>query len=272
MPAPISAPLYFVSPGQINFQIPFEMVRSSITITVSTAQGNSEPFNANLDPMAPGIFSQTANGIGDALVFDANFNLLTRTPDLGSTVVLYATGLGVTTPLAASGSGGSVSPPFNQVASSFDVYIGGSKATVAWAGLAPGFVGVYQLNVIPSGEAIGDVVIRCGTCSESNHVRMPQAPLNGGSNTVNVTGSVAILHPAQRRVINFSPAFVVAKVTARFDIKPNADRFTVSAVAKVGSTTVDGMTIQLDQRQVNSRRVFRRQQPGYVLSTSEKPE
>jgi hypothetical protein len=154
----------------------------------------------------------------------------------------------VTTPLAASGSGGSVSPPFNQVASSFDVYIGGSKATVAWAGLAPGFVGVYQLNVIPSGEAIGDVVIRCGTCSESNHVRMPQAPLNGGSNTVNVTGSVAILHPAQRRVINFSPAFVVAKVTARFDIKPNADRFTVSAVAKVGSTTVDGMTIQLDPK------------------------
>ena len=83
MPGPITAPLYFVSPGQINFQIPFEVVRSTITITVSTFQGNSNPLVVNINPMAPGIFSQTADGVGDALVFDANFRLLTRTPDLG---------------------------------------------------------------------------------------------------------------------------------------------------------------------------------------------
>ena len=246
MPGPIAAPLYFVSAGQINFQIPFEVVRSSITITVSTPQGNSDPYKINLDPMAPGIFSRAANGTGDALVFDANFKLLTRTPDMGSTIILYATGLGSTIPTAKSGSGGSVTPPFNLVASPFDVYIGGSKATVAWAGLAPGFVGVYQLNVVPSSPAIGDIVIYCESLGESNHVHMPQAPVNSGNNTANATGSVAIIYPTGQPTVTFSPDFVVAKVTARFDTKPTADKFTVSAIARIGSATVDGTTIQFD--------------------------
>jgi uncharacterized protein (TIGR03437 family) len=247
MPTPIIAPLYFVSPGQINFEIPFEVVRTNISISVLTPQGTSNAVTLNLSPMAPGIFSQTADGKGTALVFDPTFKPLTDTPSLGSTVIFYATGLGATTPPATSGYGGNISPPFNQVASPFDIYIGGSKATVAWAGLAPGFAGVYQLNVVPSGEGVGDVVIDCDTCSsESNHVQMPQAPLNTGANTANATGSVTILYPASQPTITFSSAFVVATITARFNIKPTASRFTLSVVAKVGSTTVDGTTIQFD--------------------------
>jgi uncharacterized protein (TIGR03437 family) len=102
MPGPIAAPIYFVSLGQINFQIPFEVVRSSVTIIVSTAQGSSDPVKVNLDAVAPGIFSRTADGSGDAIAFHAGFKLLTRTPDNGSTVILYATGIGATTPTATS--------------------------------------------------------------------------------------------------------------------------------------------------------------------------
>ena len=246
LPNPIIAPLYFVSPGQVNFQIPFEVVRNNISISVSTPQGTSNAVNINLSPMAPGIFSQTANGTGTALAFDSGFKPLTATPSLGTTVIFYATGLGSTTPPAISGAGGNSSPPLNQVANPLDVYIGGSRATVSWAGLAPGFAGVYQINVVPSGEAIGDLVIDCSTCNESNHLHMPQAPLNTGSNTANVSGSVAILHPANQPKLTISPAFVVAKTTAQFDIKPNAGRFTLSVVAKIGSTTVDGTIIQFD--------------------------
>jgi hypothetical protein len=154
--------------------------------------------------------------------------------------------LGATTPSATSGYGGNISPPFNQVASPFDVYIGGSRATVAWAGLAPGFAGVYQLNVVPSGEAVGDVAIYCSNCSASNYVHMPQAPLNSGTNIANAIGSVMILYPANQPTLTFSAGFVVATISARFDIKPTASRFTLSVVAKVGSTTVDGTTIQFD--------------------------
>ena len=246
MASPIVAPLYFVSPGQINFQIPFEVVRTNVSVSVSSPQGNSNALSVNLSPMAPGIFSQTADGAGTALAFDPTFKPLTATPSLGSTVIFYATGLGAATPPAASGSGGSSAPPLNQVAGAFDVYIGGSKATVAWAGLAPGFAGVYQLNVVPSGEAAGDVYIIGSSGIGSNHVQMPQAPLNSGNNTANETGSVTILYPSGQPTITFSPAFVVAKITAQFDIKPSASRFTVSAAASVGSTSVDGTTIEFD--------------------------
>ena len=160
--------------------------------------------------------------------------------------MFYATGLGVTTPSIPSGSGGSGSPPYNLVSVPFDVYIGNSKASVAWAGLAPGFVGVYQVNVVPSAEAIGDLMITCATCSESNHVHMPQGPLNGGNNITNATGSVTIVYPTGQPTMIFSPGFVVAKVTARFDIKPTADRFTVSVTGKIGTTSIDGTTIQFD--------------------------
>jgi uncharacterized protein (TIGR03437 family) len=246
LPDPIPAPLYFVSPGQINFQIPFEVQRPNISVSVFTPQGTSNAISINLYPMAPGLFSQTADGKGMALVFDPNFNLLTATPKLGSTAVFYAAGLGATTPAATSGIGGSGTLPLNQVAAPFDVYIGGSKATVSWAGLAPGFAGVYQVNVVPSGEAVGDVFITCSTCNESNHVQMPQAPLNSGANTANVTGSVTILHPANQPKVTYSPAAVVANVKARFDVKPGSSRFTLSVVATIGSAFADGTTIQFD--------------------------
>lgn len=243
---PISAPLYFVSPGQINFQIPFEVQRTNISVTVSTPQGASIAISVNLYPMAPGIFSQTSDGKGTALAFDPNFKLLTATPSLGSTVVFYATGLGATTPSAASGVGGSSAPPFNQVAAPFDVYIGGNKAKVSWAGLAPGFSGVYQVNVVPSGEAVGDVFIACSMCNESNRVQMPQAPLNTGTNTANVAGAVTILYPANQPKVTYSPAAIVANVKARFDVKPGAGRFTLSVGATIGSASADGTTIQFD--------------------------
>lgn len=246
LPNPIPAPLYFVSPGQINFQIPFEVQRTNISVSVSTPQGHSNALSVNLTPMAPAIFSQTSDGKGTALAFDPNFNLLTATPSLGSTVVFYATGLGATTPPATSGVGGSTTPPFNQVTAPFDVYIGGNEATVSWAGLAPGFSGVYQVNVVPGGEAIGDVFMICSTCNESNHVQMPQAPLNTGTNTANATGTVTILYPANQPKVTYSPAAIVANVNAQFDVKPGATRFTLSVVATIGSASADGTTIQFD--------------------------
>jgi hypothetical protein len=75
---------------------------------------------------------------------------------------------------------------------------------------------------------------------------MPQAPLNTGTNTANATGSVTILYPTNHPQITYSPGAVVAKVVARFDIRPSATRFTLSVAAAIGSTVVDGTTISFD--------------------------
>lgn len=52
MPNPIIAPLYFVSPGQVNFQIPFEIVRTNVTISVATPSFGSIPFPASDVPVS----------------------------------------------------------------------------------------------------------------------------------------------------------------------------------------------------------------------------
>jgi hypothetical protein len=160
-------------------------------------------------------------------------------------MILLATGLGATSPAATTGGAGRSSAPFNEVAAPFDVFVGGNRATVSWAGLAPGFAGVYQINVVVPAGAVGDVLITCTTCADSNNLQMPRPPLNG-PNTANVSGSVTILYPANQATVTFSPAFAVAKIAAQIDIKPDAGKFTLSAVARIGSAAVDGTTIQFD--------------------------
>ncbi|MCP5118289.1 MAG: hypothetical protein GY953_46335, partial [bacterium] len=58
----MDAPLYFVSPRQINAQIPFEVSGDRATLVVATPGGRSSEHTLNLAPAAPGIFTTTADG------------------------------------------------------------------------------------------------------------------------------------------------------------------------------------------------------------------
>ena len=72
----IEAPLYFVSPGQINAQIPFEALGDTLPLYVTTAEGKSQPFLLVVTASGPGLFTRNGDGKGAALVFDANFQPL----------------------------------------------------------------------------------------------------------------------------------------------------------------------------------------------------
>ena len=155
----IDAPLYFVSPGQINAQIPFEVSGDSAPLVVVTPAGRSPERTLDLVAAAPGIFTTTADGKGKPLWFDANFALI-DTATTGERVILYATGLGPTDPPAISGRCGADREPPNRATTIPKVYVGEQEATVEYAGLAPGFCGVYQLNiVIPDSLVTGRVFL-----------------------------------------------------------------------------------------------------------------
>ena len=141
------APLYFVSPGQINFQVPFEATLGTVPITVTTQSGQSWAAHVVISQTAPSLFTVGATGVGRALVFTPSFQQAVASKS-GDTIILYATGLGATVPPAQTGAGGAAAAPFNESAITPMVSIGGQNATVLFAGLAPDFVGVYQLNVV----------------------------------------------------------------------------------------------------------------------------
>ncbi|HTC32341.1 MAG TPA: IPT/TIG domain-containing protein, partial [Bryobacteraceae bacterium] len=134
----IAAPLLFVSPNQINAQVPFELPDvSSIDVEVQTAAGASPPLTVVILTQDPGILG----------VYRTGQKIDSSNPILpGDAITILATGLGSVEPAVPSGVPGPADPPAVAAICPI-VKIGGVAAKITFAGLAPGFVGTYQINV-----------------------------------------------------------------------------------------------------------------------------
>jgi uncharacterized protein (TIGR03437 family) len=147
----INAPLFFVAPGQINAQMPFNVV-GPLQVQIRTSRGVSDPVSIGLLVSTPKLFTTTLNGLGQAIALHADYSLVSAASPAhhNETIILYLTGLGAVSPsLPAGAGGGDGSPgnPLNAVVTTPTATVAGLPATVAWAGLAPYYPGLYQLNV-----------------------------------------------------------------------------------------------------------------------------
>lgn len=164
----ISAPVFAATATQINFQIPWELAGASqaeLKVTVSGAA--SAAIAVALAPVSPGLFATNARGTGQGAVLIANTASLAapvgtftgaRPANRGESVTIYATGLGPVSSPPPTGVPAS-SNPLARTTSTPVVTLGGVIAPVSFAGLAPGFFGLYQINVqVPQSVAPGDAV------------------------------------------------------------------------------------------------------------------
>lgn len=144
-----AAPMFYVSPLQINFQMPSEVTSSTAQVTVVSGNTPGLTATVNADKSVPGVFTFTPGGAGQAAVLNEDFsqNSNGNAAKAGSVIQIFATGLGATNPAAATGQTGATSEPLNRTAIQPEVTIDGASADVLFSGLAPGFVGLYQLNV-----------------------------------------------------------------------------------------------------------------------------
>lgn len=142
------APLYFVSSGQINALVPYATQGTTATIVVQNGSANSNTVTVPLAPTAPGVYSLDQSGSGPGAILHADFGLVnaSRPAAPGETVLIYLTGMGAVNPPVADGRAGG-SNPLNQSVSAARVLVGGQPATLLYNGLAPGFPGLYQINV-----------------------------------------------------------------------------------------------------------------------------
>ncbi len=155
-------PLLYVSPTQVNVIIPYDVpVNMAQQLVVLRGNATSVPVPLAVFASEPAILA-AANGqgaiykvdaLGNAVLADAN-----APATAGDALVIYAVGLGAVTPALTAGDGAPGSP-FSQTAVPVTATIGGVPASVFFAGLTPGFVGLYQVNVtVPTGITAGSSV------------------------------------------------------------------------------------------------------------------
>ena len=142
----------YVSPGQVNVQIPWELAgltAAQVVVNVGDSYASAPITIANA---APAMFLYSAGAIAQ----DLNYHLVTAVNPAqpGHTIVLYANGLGAVDNPPPSGEV-SVAPPARTLITP-TVSIGNLPATVSFSGLTPGSIGLYQINVtVPANAPSG---------------------------------------------------------------------------------------------------------------------
>jgi uncharacterized protein (TIGR03437 family) len=184
------APLFYVSPLQINFQIPSSTEQTIVSlgapgvlfIVVTTTAGSSAPVTASVFLNSPGIFTQNGTGCGAGAILNVkpdgsvSLNSPSNSASPGEYLSIFATGLGLAGIQPADGEPAPDKPllALLQYGAGVQFYINpldgvpggpGVGQGASFAGKAPGFVGLDQLNVlIPSGAPQGcNVPLRVGT-------------------------------------------------------------------------------------------------------------
>lgn len=153
----IDAPLNYVSPNQINLLVPFAVTGSTATIVVTNTGTKSNSVDVPLAATAPGIFSQDGTGANLGVILHADFSPVNgASPAKANEVVLiFMTGLGTVNPPLGDGAKPPVSP-LSYVNAAFSILIDNQNAPIQFQGLAPGFAGLYQLNVqVPAKVSLG---------------------------------------------------------------------------------------------------------------------
>ena len=158
----LTAPILAVSNGKATFEVPWELAGQSQTTLALTVNGRtSAAQTVMLSSFAPGIFTVSGDGTGQAAIYDSSNRLVDAyNPAVaGSTIVqIYCTGLGAVSGPPATGFPAQ-SNPLSSTITTPNVTIGLENATVLFSGLVPGLVGVYQVNaVVPSFVSMGVAV------------------------------------------------------------------------------------------------------------------
>ncbi|MCA2963133.1 MAG: fibronectin type III domain-containing protein [Acidobacteriaceae bacterium] len=226
-------PLFFVSAGQINGQMPFGL-SGAVSVRVRTATGLSPAVSLPLAPAAPRLFTRSMDGKGDPILVRAtDWTMVTAAAPAqpGDYLILFLTGLGNVSPAISAGTpagDNAANGPLNQLpAGAVTVTFGGKAAPVLFAGLAPGFVGLYQINFqVPAAPSGNTIIVATRDAASSDTTALP-APTR-------VTVSAAAEQTVGARRFGSSSQLALAWTAPSYPV----DHYQITAAESLQGTTV----------------------------------
>jgi uncharacterized protein (TIGR03437 family) len=163
----VALPLQYVGPNQINALIPANVaVNSQQPLVIQRDATQAAPASVTIAAAQPGIYTANQQGTGQGAVLTSDNSLDapsgaypgSHPATRGDYIQIFCTGLGAVTNAPAPGATAPNSPLSYTVAA-VTANIGGYGAPVLFAGLAPGFIGLYQVNAtVPMAAPVGDAV------------------------------------------------------------------------------------------------------------------
>ncbi|MCW5981576.1 MAG: hypothetical protein KIT09_26055 [Bryobacteraceae bacterium] len=160
-------PLHFTSDGQINAIVPYGIAPNTThQIVVKRGSRIATPEPVTVSTAQPAIFTKNDPDQGAIVNVQGDLVDAAHPVHAGEAVLIFCTGLGPVDPPAAAGSAAPSAEPFPRTTVPVSVTIGGRPATLLYAGLAPGFAGLYQVNaLVPEGVTPGNrvpVIVKAG--------------------------------------------------------------------------------------------------------------
>ncbi len=155
----VSAPLYFVSPGQVNIQVPYEMGAGPAVVAINNG-GQIAYYPFIVAPIAPGLYASAISNTTGKLVSSASD---------GDLLLLFITGEGDVTPSLATGAtpSSTITDPTQlpHARQPIQVTVGGVAAQVLFAGIPSGVAGLTQIDFyVPASTPLGsqEIVVTVG--------------------------------------------------------------------------------------------------------------
>jgi uncharacterized protein (TIGR03437 family) len=159
----------YISPGQVNAQVPSNTSGGSQRVIVTTVAGESAALTVTVNAEEPGLLAPPSFDINGTQYVVALFpdgttyvlppssisGVTSRRAQPGDVITLYGVGFGSVTPSTPAGQ---TVQELNTLAAPFQILLGQVEATLQYDGLAPGAVGLYQFNLVVPNVTASDAV------------------------------------------------------------------------------------------------------------------
>lgn len=142
-----AAPLFYVGPAQVNFQVPANTAAGRATVRVTRSGQDVATGAVNIYDTAPGVFERSArpNPLGAVLNQDNTPNTAATPARRGEVIQIFATGPGA---VVNAFQAGQPAPPNTTTVTAPKVYVSVIEAPVQYSGLSAEFAGLWQINAV----------------------------------------------------------------------------------------------------------------------------